>query len=281
LRNLSAPTRDAVTIFDQISNEKQAPIPKRLDRIKNKVLAAYQNYAANTNSLEVMTPIGLKGVQEKALLHAYGSATKSMKSLRSEIIFTEDEDFDECPYCGINEPATLDHYLPKEKFPEFSIYPLNLIPICNVCNSKYKGAKFLSPAGGMLFMHSYFDIFPDVDLLDVSVEINDKVELTFTNLSYPADGRFCSIFSNHFRELSLNTRYSIKAAAEINRKRRALNRIYLREGHFSGVAAELQRTADDLRDSLSGNHWKVALYDCLASSEEFCDGGFLKVVRRL
>ena len=36
--------------------------------------------------------------------------------------------------CHTSEVDTLDHYLPKSKYPSLSINPLNLIPICNKCN---------------------------------------------------------------------------------------------------------------------------------------------------
>jgi hypothetical protein len=35
-----------------------------------------------------------------------------------------------CPFCGIGQASTLDHYLPKAKFPQLSVTPLNLVPSC-------------------------------------------------------------------------------------------------------------------------------------------------------
>lgn len=43
-----------------------------------------------------------------------------------------------CPYCGLNEPDTLDHFLPKTAHPLLSITLYNLIPCCNNCNHKKK-----------------------------------------------------------------------------------------------------------------------------------------------
>ena len=42
-----------------------------------------------------------------------------------------------CPFCGVGTVNTLDHYLPKKRFPVFSVTPNNLIPACTWC----QGAK--------------------------------------------------------------------------------------------------------------------------------------------
>jgi hypothetical protein len=39
-----------------------------------------------------------------------------------------------CPLCGQRTVGTLDHYLPKTKFPAVAVNPLNLIPTCSDCN---------------------------------------------------------------------------------------------------------------------------------------------------
>jgi hypothetical protein len=53
---------------------------------------------------------------------------------------------------------TLDHFIPKSKFPYFALSLYNLIPSCYSCNSKFKGAmefkdinnlKFLSPSSDL------------------------------------------------------------------------------------------------------------------------------------
>jgi hypothetical protein len=43
-----------------------------------------------------------------------------------------------CPLCGIGAVAVLDHHLPKAKYPDLSISPLNLIPACHFCNDTKK-----------------------------------------------------------------------------------------------------------------------------------------------
>lgn len=39
-----------------------------------------------------------------------------------------------CSYCQVSRANTLDHFLPKEKFPLLALTPWNLIPCCSECN---------------------------------------------------------------------------------------------------------------------------------------------------
>ncbi|MCY1074112.1 HNH endonuclease [Archangium lansingense] len=64
-----------------------------------------------------------------------------------------------CPMCGSLSTGTLDHYLPKDEYPEFSIFSLNLIPACSHCNSSQKGTVFKGAKAPERFIHPYFDNF--------------------------------------------------------------------------------------------------------------------------
>lgn len=277
MRNLPVPGMDALARFDKITGEKRGQVSARLGRLRKRIASAYAAYQANTDSLHTIAAVGIKGVREAALLHAYNSPTATMRLTRDELLYPNIESFDECPYCGISEPKTLDHYIPKETHPEFAIFPLNLIPICHVCNSHYKRAQFLE-GGARIFLHSYFDTFPNFDFLQLHVAVSQKIELSFTSRNDPTDPNFSLLFGTHFDKLGLNNRFVQKSAAEINRKRPALRRFH-RSGGSAEVARALQQEAADLRETLTGNHWKVALYSSLASSRDFCDGGFLKTVQ--
>ncbi|ALS33053.1 hypothetical protein PTRA_a1912 [Pseudoalteromonas translucida KMM 520] len=168
-----------------------------------------------------------------------------MSALRDELLYPELEDFDECPYCGIGEPTTLDHYLPKEEFPEFSVLSTNLIPVCGVCNSNYKGRIWIKN-GNRLFLHTYYDQFPDEYLLEASVTVTNKVVINFSTIFVAAEPYFCNIFNHHFDKLCLNKRYKRKASAEIIRKRRSLERVYRRNNSANDISNFLREEANGL-----------------------------------
>ncbi|AHY49221.1 MULTISPECIES: HNH endonuclease [Bradyrhizobium] len=62
-----------------------------------------------------------------------------------------------CPMCGSPATGTLDHFLPKETFPEFSVMAANLIPACTHCNSSAKGRKYQGADVDEWPLHPYFD----------------------------------------------------------------------------------------------------------------------------
>lgn len=62
-----------------------------------------------------------------------------------------------CPSCGEDGvPGTLDHYLPKDVYPELSVCLVNLTPMCNRCQEE-KSTNYKMGNGGKMFFHPYFD----------------------------------------------------------------------------------------------------------------------------
>jgi hypothetical protein len=59
-----------------------------------------------------------------------------------------------CPMCGSFGSGTLDHFLPRADYPEFSIFSRNLVPACS-CNSK-RGTTHIG-TGSERVLHPYFD----------------------------------------------------------------------------------------------------------------------------
>lgn len=62
-----------------------------------------------------------------------------------------------CLYCGNQDfNLTLDHFLPKSKFWQYSISPCNLIPACYECNSKLKRDTIPKTMTSTI-IHAYYD----------------------------------------------------------------------------------------------------------------------------
>ena len=60
-----------------------------------------------------------------------------------------------CPYCGINQPDTLDHYMPESIFKALAVCRLNLVPLCSRCNNLKLDKPFAR------FIHCYYQQYPD------------------------------------------------------------------------------------------------------------------------
>jgi hypothetical protein len=279
MRNLPVPViKDEVT-FNEISNAKINKYRKRLKKVRPRVKVRYEAYIKNATALESLPPSQIVGVYSEALIKCYSSRTAIMDELRDELLYPDLENFDTCPFCGIGEPTTLDHYLPKEEFPEFSVLSKNLIPVCGVCNSNYKGTKWIDNYQ-RLFVHTYYDIFPNYTFLGAQVIVGTKISIDFDALFVASEPSFSTLFSKHVEKLGLKRRYKRKASSEVSRKRRQLEVIYKRNGSALDVVKALKDEALALEKDFSGNNWKTALYKALSRSLDFCDAGFRKRIAK-
>ncbi len=73
-----------------------------------------------------------------------------------------------CPMCGSPTTGSIDHYLPRAVFPEFSILYSNLVPACMHCNSATKGDTYRGLKSER-FIHPYYDSFAEEPLWQVSI----------------------------------------------------------------------------------------------------------------
>lgn len=277
MRNLPVPKISNKYKLTKIIDSKNEPYKGRLNSVRAAVKKRYDEYETHSDQLEKIDRSQISGVNADALIKCYTSKTVEISTLRDELLHPNIDDFDACPFCGIGEPTTLDHYLPKEEFPEFAVLAKNLIPICGVCNSNYKGTKWIKN-NQRLFIHTYYDIFPDKYFFDVSVTVKNKLTIEFKPIHVTGEPYFSTLFNNHFQKLSLKKRYRIKAASEISRKKRSLERIFTQGGTHFDVARFLGDEAVELENEYSKNHWKPALYKALSNSVDFCNGGFRKPV---
>ncbi|OSI73289.1 HNH endonuclease [Bradyrhizobium canariense] len=62
-----------------------------------------------------------------------------------------------CPMCGSSVTGSVDHFLPKEDFPELSLMAANLVPACFHCNSGAKRQTYKGASSNERFVHPYFD----------------------------------------------------------------------------------------------------------------------------
>lgn len=112
-----------------------------------------------------------------------------------------------CPFCGEEViPSTLDHFLPKEKFPEYAICLNNLIPMCTKCQGKdAKGEKILSLNNQRIFLNPYFDSIEEFLTLEICPPF-DKPDFVL-NLKEIEDKNTYELLASHVVELNIYDRY--------------------------------------------------------------------------
>jgi hypothetical protein len=269
---------DAAALFDEIAAAKRAPRGARMRAARASVIAAYQQYESSAPEVGGLVPAQLTAVQQEALRHAYMVETEAMNRMREQLLLSVL--VAQCPFCGIGEARTLDHYLPKERFPEFSVLPINLVPSCPICNNLKRDRVLNAGTDIRMFVHPYFDVVPNVDFMVVNARLEENALILAYRLQRPAEmhARTFRRLQSHFEELDLADRYRRMGLNNLGEQYPALSRTYGQEALADRVAEKLLEVAQDYEASRGPNHWLAKLYRALASLRAFCDGGF-EVVR--
>jgi len=247
----------------------------------NNILDRYQTYNIHKNRLENI-PISVYTKENNEVLYDnLFNLYDSKESLKTNI---RNNSGVICPYCGIAEdPFHVDHFLPRSKFPEFSIYNNNLIAACASCNSRYKGSDFV--VGGVRqFFNPYFDQFLDsIQFLNCSLTVLDKYLLVefFIDDSIQSDHPYeYQIIKNHFENLNLESRYNNLIIKEVFRK--------FKDEYIDPITKqfddiELKDIKKDIQKKLRGfhtsnnNHWEKVFWNKLVE----CDNCLNLIVNKI
>ena len=177
-----------------------------------------------------------------------------------------------CPFCGFAQATTLDHYMPKRKLPSFSIIPINLIPSCSDCNT----GKNEDVAGTIQeqIIHPYYDhLLFNEQWLFATVNETKPASLTFyTTPPVHWEHNSISRINSHFRDFELARRFSVQVADEISILRHELDYDF-EISQENGVKRALEKKHSACA-RVYKNWWKTAMYQALASSDWYCEGGF-------
>lgn len=108
-----------------------------------------------------------------------------------------------CPYCGLNEPSQLDHFMDKAAYGQLACCRLNLVPLCGVCNNRKHNEPFTN------FVHAYYDSYDDTDFLKTQITVkNNKIgfimSIDTAAISNPDLARRTEY---QFNKISLNGRF--------------------------------------------------------------------------
>lgn len=144
-----------------------------------------------------------------------------------------------CPYCGLNEPDTLDHFLPKTAHPLLSITLYNLIPCCNNCNHKKK--VYDSSLEPVSFFNPYLNkenpSWLEVKTIDITNQ-DLNIRYAFNEAAFVNDEQK-EIFKLTCKELDLLSRYACRSVEFI------LNQ----KGIYKNIVRNTQRLENILKES--------------------------------
>lgn len=278
MRSIPMLAVDATDLFDEISAAKHPVRRRRMHAARAEVVAAYHGYETAAPEVGELDKAPLTDLQKEAMRHAFIVETEPMIALRGNLL--KRISVARCPFCGISESSTLDHYLPKEQYPELSIFPKNLVPSCAVCNTRKRDRIVDGRTNVRMFLHPYYDEIPDMVFLTVRTRMEADALILSYRLSRPV-GMALRIFrhlQSHFSELDLADRYRRMGLEHLGGQYPALRRAYGPGEYAERVAEKLIEGAEDFEEVSGPNYWLALLYRSLAGNEDFCNGGF-EVVR--
>lgn len=184
---------------------------------------------------------------------------KVLVYMRNELL--DPDKVNKCPYCSINRPSQLDHYMDKSQYGQLATCRLNLVPLCGPCNR----LKHDKPYTG--FMHPYYPkvrrgmIFLKADCTVVSGRVNVVFSIDATAVN---DAALTARLTNQITEIKLQSRL-----------RMAVNEFLTQELLRSHVKTDagLKRTLTGIEKNLDrqfgANDWRTAVIRGLKNCAAF------------
>ncbi|MDM1737542.1 HNH endonuclease [Acinetobacter towneri] len=202
---------------------------------------------------------------EKLYTQYFVPTAKKTRVIYDEILTSAKGD---CPFCGgIGDPTNLDHFLPKAEYPQFSIYPSNLVPSCRDCNMGAKKVGYAKSAEEQT-IHPYLDkqIFFEEQWITADY-------IADSNLDQPGEFRYYvnapsnwtdidkARVEKYFDDFKLASRYAKQATSSLKSKLRSIKRELDR-------GSSIQEIIDDvIQPDIDGapfvNYWEVGMCDAL------------------
>ncbi|WP_332852671.1 hypothetical protein [Duganella sp. S19_KUP01_CR8] len=197
-----------------------------------------------------------------SLNHLYNSPPKGFEfigEMRREVVGA-------CPVCGRDSLGTLDHYLPKQSYSEFSIFSLNLVPACDRCNTVRK-TLVRGNVQDERPIHPYFDDFLDQRIMTVLAE-PDWSAPRLRPIPYNVQGETEQVVAWHIENIILPAGiepYLINLWTTLVSKPSLYLGIVANEDH---VRAQLERLAE-MEATLchSPNAWRSSFYHGLQQND--------------
>ncbi len=165
----------------------------------------------------------------------------------------------DCPFCGNpKEPDTLDHFIPKDLLPEFSINPNNLVPQCRGCAPTKSSKYYCDVDDAVIYLHPMYTDLLSKFRFKIAVgfsELTKEVSFTLT-FSKPKsiDSSSTERVFRHFKQLSLQKRIQLYCYREITKWKSLLTK-----HRFKIDDALKQRLSERPREEW-GKDWETALY---------------------
>lgn len=268
--------------FNKIVDGKNNTVKKKpnatkqtLISLKGAIVKHYKDYQTNFNNNTLLKlPISTYvGTQKEHLLQAYTGGGAALDGLKAFIKAAQPTQLQgTCQYCGISIPNTIDHYVPKDDFPEFAVMALNLVPCCGECNG-YK-LSYWNDSGKRGIINFYSDNIPNVRFLFVTLAWSRHLVMPtfYIKNSNNINTTLFFTIEKHFERLHLLKRYKDQSNDFITE---TIDSVVSNATNpdCNIISNNLRENASKIEYRLGVNSWKAVLLEALAS-----DGNFIKLL---
>jgi len=211
MRSCAAPVRDSTIDYDRCVLRTNQPKKAGLRQRRPDVLAGYAAFPAGSGRAHLVQdsaawPEQQANWQRSLYVQTYEGGW--LEDLRAEVLAAARG---RCLLCGVSQPKTIDHFLPKESWPALAIFVLNLVAVCADCN-RNKGS-IANAAAGEQFVHPYFDAVPvNEQFLTCTPFSGGVLSPTFSITAHPGmDADLRGRLAWQFQTLELDDLYRTEA----------------------------------------------------------------------
>ena len=270
---LKKPELNQSNIYDDCinsirSNERKARLENSKDEVINKS-CEYDLLAQNENLSKISEHVEVKGGANKAdMVFVYDNKFSKKGQLArkyyDEIMLLAP--YGRCPLCGQRQVKTLDHYLPKSKFPTYSITPYNIIPACSDCNKDK--TDNIATCRGDETIHPYYDDFNDEVWIKAELVEDNPVSFEFyTQKPERWDETKYFRAKTHFEKFGLNKLYKPYASEMFIGAFSRLKRLYDKTDEQETKDEIIECIRDEQKHGL--NSWQSVVYSSIYESDWF------------
>lgn len=152
MKNFSHSSKGQIRALARISQNRRSPNAPVVSQNIELLIKSYREYARERGNPWMISGHVKNAEFQQAMGSLYGSTMEAVSYISALRKSTRGRC---CAFCGSLNNNQIDHFLPKEHYPEFSIFLQNLFPIC-ACNQT-KGKKTTGAKVGERFLHPKFD----------------------------------------------------------------------------------------------------------------------------
>lgn len=253
-----------------VANKVNQEAKQCLIECQSSVYEDYDQYMCNKKTLENVRPDTRILTKHKSeLINSYKSKPAAFQQALDKLTSKMPLGLSgKCAYCLLSEPNTFDHYLNKDRYPEYSVFIPNLLPVCSWCNS-YKGPlPAIDNRGVHNFIHNVFDILPTKPYLYYDIGIcNGHLLLKSIRLDFSLDvtNKLNEVIERQYNRLKLIKRLENQFPDDIAS---ILIDFEIEEQDELQVRRVLERKLEMHEKKFGANHWRTAIYRGLLNNTD-------------